>query len=460
MIITLISILAIMYASVRIDEKFNVPVPLSLIGIATLIHLFFPQLLSVVTNEKEFAEIVLFLLPILLLTDTLEINVSDLMKNGFSLFWLACVSVILSIFSGILLSHTVFAEYDLSVAAVILLFSMVLATDPVSVVSVFSKFELPHKLKILAEGESLFNDATALIAFVFIGLYMLEGNPISTFYVAKISIVVVCGTVITGLVIGALGILLIKATSNQTAEMIGIVIAAYVSFYVAEHFYLILSLFGSHSHLHLSGILSLIVTALVINMFFASTEKAEEKAEESSDDEKKVVESSNPFVVKAILSKLRLTKETRERHQLSKKNIQMFALMANTVLFIAMGEIINFDLLTKYWHEIVIMFITTTVIRAIMMAKFAVLSNTITKQNHISWRWWSVLTFAGIKGGLSIVMLTMIPKDFEYFEMFQAVVIGTIILSTLVYTIGLMSVIAKNKAIFKLEKIQEKKENK
>lgn len=85
-------------------------------------------------------------------------------------------------------------------------------------------------------------------------------------------------------------------------------------------------------------------------------------------------------------------------------------------------------------------------------------TNTLTKRNKINLRWWSVLTFAGIKGGLSIVMLTMIPKDFKYLEMFQAVVIGTIILSTLVYTIGLMLVISKNKSIFKLEKIQEKKE--
>ncbi len=60
------------------------------------------------------------------------------------------------------------------------LFAMVLATDPVSVVSIFSKFDIPHNLKILAEGESLLNDATALIVFVFVGLYALGGGEITS----------------------------------------------------------------------------------------------------------------------------------------------------------------------------------------------------------------------------------------------------------------------------------------
>ncbi len=68
-----------------------------------------------------------------------------------------------------------------------LLFAMVLATDPVSVVSIFSNFQLPHSLKILAEGESLFNDATALIVFAFVGLYALEGGNITAGYVAQIT---------------------------------------------------------------------------------------------------------------------------------------------------------------------------------------------------------------------------------------------------------------------------------
>lgn len=66
-----------------------------------------------------------------------------------------------------------------------------------------------------------------------------------------------------------------------------------------------------------------------------------------------------------------------------------------------------------------------------------------------------MLTFAGIKGGLSIVMLTMIPASFEYLEMFKAVVIGVIMLSTFIYAGALLIIIDSNKERFIAEKIEE-----
>ena len=74
----------------------------------------------------------------------------------------------------------------------------------------------------------------------------------------------------------------------------------------------------------------------------------------------------------------------------------------------------------------------------------------------INFRWWGILTFAGIKGGLSVVMLMMIPPSFEHLQMFQAVVIGVILLSTFIYSAILITIITKNKATFALEKEGEK----
>lgn len=74
---------------------------------------------------------------------------------------------------------------------------------------------------------------------------------------------------------------------------------------------------------------------------------------------------------------------------------------------------------------------------------------------NVSFRWWGVLTFAGIKGGLSIVMLTMIPSTFEHLEMFKAVVIGVIMLSTFIYSGILLAIISVNKQIFIKEKQAE-----
>ena len=46
-----------------------------------------------------------------------------------------------------------------------LLGAILAATDPVAVGVIFKKFPIPHKLNIIIEGESLFNDATGVISF-------------------------------------------------------------------------------------------------------------------------------------------------------------------------------------------------------------------------------------------------------------------------------------------------------
>jgi len=46
------------------------------------------------------------------------------------------------------------------------------------------------------------------------------------------------------------------------------------------------------------------------------------------------------------------------------------------------------------------------------------------------------------------VMLTMIPASFEHLEMFKAVVIGVILLSTFTYSAALIVIIGLNKQRF------------
>jgi CPA1 family monovalent cation:H+ antiporter len=114
----------------------------------------------------------------------------------------------------------------------------------------------------------------------------------------------------------------------------------------------------------------------------------------------------------------------------------------------SMASIVHLDILFKYQTEILLMFLTTTVIRAFMMGTFSIVSNMTKKMTDIGVRWWSVLLFAGIKGGLSIVMLQMLPAGFEHKEMFNAIVIGVILISTFVYALILVGIIVFNKESF------------
>jgi CPA1 family monovalent cation:H+ antiporter len=457
MIETVLAVAAILYLALQIEDKLNIPSPLSLITLSFGLYILMPEI-GIAEDANHFAALVLALLPILLISDSLELSVADLKEHALSLFFLAVVAVALSVIAAIFLGDWLFGQYHLSVAAIIVLFSMVLATDPVSVISIFSRFELPHRLKILAEGESLFNDATALIVFVFIGLYALEGGNITAGYVGEISMIVVLGSAVMGTSIGYIGLVALKTTENRVAEMMVLVLTGYGAFTLAEHFYALLNLLGAHSHLHLSGILSCIFATVTVNHWMTKEINNEENRlsrEENDLRQESTQEQPSRRLIDSALAKIKVTVAEQQRHFRTKEDIQLLALVANTMLFVAMAEIVRIDLLVQYKKEILVMFLATTVIRALMMAKFAIITKQTTKMTNINFRWWGVLTFAGIKGGLSIVMLTMIPASFPHLEMFKAVVIGVILLSTFIYSLILLVIIGKNTEIFRQEKEAE-----
>jgi CPA1 family monovalent cation:H+ antiporter len=98
---------------------------------------------------------------------------------------------------------------------------------------------------------------------------------------------------------------------------------------------------------------------------------------------------------------------------------------------------VNLKELWHYRYEILVMFVATTVIRALSMAKFALIGS---KSQHIApvgLEGWFILTFSGMKGALSIILVHLIPDSFEYKEMFEAVTVGVVVLSIFLYGITL-----------------------
>jgi len=444
MILTLLVLLTILFLSIEIQKYLKIPSPITLIGLSYGFYYLFPHM--VLFSEETFAELVLFLIPILIASDALQLKLEDLKKNALSLTYLALLSVALSVGIGIFAANTFFADYNLSTGAIIALFAMVLATDPVSVVSVFSSFKVPHKLAILAEGESLFNDATALIIFMFIAIPMMNGAEIGAVDIAIVSLKVIAISVIIGLIVGYIGVVIMRLTADPMSELVLILLTAYGAFEAAEHF-------------HMAGLLAVIVAIITLNTItqksFDAKEKRVEKARNivnRANQNKKVFSSG---FMSGITRKLSSDVSSIERHKQNLNYVAVLALLANTFLFMSMASIVHIDALLEYKTEILLMFLITTLIRAFMMGTFGIVSNLTKKMTDIGVRWWSVLLFAGIKGGLSIVMLQMLPKGFEHREMFDAIVIGVILLSTVVYALVLVGIIMGNKKAFDQEVAHE-----
>jgi CPA1 family monovalent cation:H+ antiporter len=210
--------------------------------------------------------------------------------------------------------------------------------------------------------------------------------------------------------------------------------------------------------MHLSGILACIFATITVNHLMNKSiddENEQIDQDEAALEKEARKKNTSMGIFGAVLKRVKATIDERNRHLRNKEDIQLLALVANTILFIAMAEMINLKLLWQYHVEIIVMFVATTVIRAAMMSLFALITNKTEKMVNIGPRWCTVLTFAGIKGGLSIVMLTMIPSSFVHLEMFKAIVIGVIMLSTFVYSVILILFINRNQTVFLSEKNTE-----
>lgn len=106
--------------------------------------------------------ILYILLPTLIFDAALNLDVRALMRRVVPVFALAVPGVLVSTaVVGLLVAQFT----PLGLNAAMLFGALISATDPVAVIGLFHELGAPKRLSMVVDGESLFNDATAIVAF-------------------------------------------------------------------------------------------------------------------------------------------------------------------------------------------------------------------------------------------------------------------------------------------------------
>ena len=416
--------LGIILFSRIIEDKFNIPITLTLILSTFAISYFNPEFFAL--EDKEFDNILYMMLPIILLPDVLGLSIKELEKNSKMFFVMAFVVVLFSIAFATAVSYFVGTSYNLSIGALVLLFTILMATDAITVSSIFSKFPLPHKLKIYAEGESLFNDVTALILFYFVALPLISGEVVSILQVNLVIFKVIFLSVLVGLVCALIGFIGIKLLNDVIEQYIVIYMVVISSFIIAEHF-------------HIAGILSIVVSILAFKLLLhRDLRERQHVAEMPSEGE------SGSFYKKIAAKFNTFESLSKKDFRTYKKSSYFIGIFANAFVFIAMVSTIDFKLLMEVKYEILFVFALTTTVRFVFMTG-------VLRYNHYPFRWSNTLTLAGAKGGLAVIMAHSIPYEFIHRDMFISIVNGVVLLSIFVYTFILMFYIHKNRENFLMD---------
>lgn len=423
MMINAIELMVLVILSSILQKNYKIPSPVTLMLVILGSVALNYQLFKITSHQ--FDNLVLFALPLLIASDALKMEWSDLKTHGVSLFWVAVIAVLASIAIGVLVNNFILTSYSLSIAAVVILFCMVSVTDPITVSAIFSNFKVPHKLKVLTEGESLFNDATALIVFNIAIVALNNPDSITIEFITIKSFSVIFGALSIGFVLGYLTTIALKLSDDAFVEATILLLSAYAAYVISEHF-------------HVSGILSVIIDMIIANCVI-------QKIIHQEDIQIEIANKNKNFGL------LKYAITTKDNQITVLKSLDFIGLFASSLLFISIASIVNFDKLFQYRYEIFIIFIVSTIIRGLMMLKFALVSNQVSFMHSIQKHWLAVLTFAGSKGALSILMVHLIPNTFKYKELFENIIVGNIFLSTFIYAIFLAIIIFMNKDKFKKE---------
>lgn len=417
----LFTILLVFILLSRIIENFTkIPATLSLIVLSFVSSYFFPTVVNL--SDDKFDDILYLMLPVILLPDILNISIEQLKKHYKEIIFLAFFAVIISITIAVFVTPFLLPEYQFSIGMLIALFSMLMATDAITVSSIMSKFKLPEKLKVFAESESLFNDVTALVIFYFIAMPMISGGTLTIIDINTTLIKVLFLSTMIGVIVAYIGYYTIKILKNSFDQLLVIYLIVIISFMIAEHF-------------QIAGILS-IVTSVLTFKYLVKLEL--NKNNNIQEIEHKELEFS---LMKLINNVPALTKKDFREY---KKESEFIGIFANAIVFTILANIIDISLLLTYFTEIIIIFVLTTIIRFI-------LTTSMTIQLKLPFRWARALTYSGAKGALAIIMVHSLPDTFIYKEMFNAIVIGNVLLSTFIYTTLLLMHIHKNRNDYKYE---------
>jgi len=167
---TIVLLLASVAALVLIARKLALPYPVVLV-LAGLALSFVPHLPEVKLDPNI---VFFFFLPALIYPAALFTSWRDFRRNLRPILLLAVGLVLLTTITIAWVAHSLVP--GLPWAAAFALGAIVSPPDAVAATSVIRRLSVPHRIKAILEGESLVNDATALVAFQFAVAALMTGS--------------------------------------------------------------------------------------------------------------------------------------------------------------------------------------------------------------------------------------------------------------------------------------------
>jgi CPA1 family monovalent cation:H+ antiporter len=282
----------------------------------------------------------------------------------------------------------------LALGQALLFGSLISATDPVAVIALFKELGAPKQLSILVEGESLFNDATAIVVFNIILALVLSGAPLSgnTLIQGSITFLIAfVGGLAVGAVLGWLGQFPLRwAQDNRLVLSTLSLVFAYGTFLLAEE------VFG------VSGVIAIVSAGLVVSW----------------------------------LADIYLAPEVKE---FSREFWEYVAFLANSLIFLLVGiTAAEFDILyeltevSTFLRELGVAVLAILVARAVVVFGLTPLVNALQPQNRVSLPFQVVSYWGGLRGAVCLALALSFDPQFPNRNLIVLLTLGVALFTLLI----------------------------
>ncbi|MCE6988014.1 Na+/H+ antiporter [Dyadobacter sp. CY323] len=257
-----IFILAVMIGLSAISDRIRIPSPILLI-VAGMAVGFIPEIPEISLNPEV---VFLIFLPPLLYDAAFNISFDHFKTNINTIGTLAVWLVFISATGIAVVAHYMIPGMTWSLSFV--LGAILSATDAVAAMSITKGLGLSHKTTTILEGESLINDASALVTYRF-AVAAVTGTAFVFWKAAFDFGVLMLGGALVGLVMGRiLSFIISKIQDNTLATISFMLLTPFVTYLIAEES-------------HVSGVIAVVILGLSIakfsNKIFPKTLKTQSK---------------------------------------------------------------------------------------------------------------------------------------------------------------------------------------
>lgn len=406
---TVLFLMALLLVALLVEpvvKKLNLPHSIVLVLIGYIGSEFVVETLGIDTGIRwhNFGTLIFYLiLPILIFRGALEIEFELLWKNIVPIGFLALPLMLTSalviaacIYYGI--NHPGFPWVAALITGVLLS-----ATDPAAVITLLKANNAPERLAILLEGESLFNDATAVVVFsLLIAIAAASQEVVSASAVLLRFLTVFFGGLGVGVVLGLMTCLIVKLASWSSIASrseshlftLSSVICAYASFLIAEDL------------LHFSGVMAILASGLIVGTFKRRFKTAAEDV---------FTDNLWDFLVN----------------------------IAESMIFLLAGITVTLSMFSNQWIAIGLGIMAVIIARVVMIFGAFPLLQLLPGVDEVPLKHQLVLAWGGVRGTVTLALALSLPLTLDYWYTIQSIAYGVVLFTLFVQATSLTPLIRK-----------------